>query len=173
MKFKTSIMRINEIELFFKENVAKKSLTELSFDCDNGISLLNSENQSFDFDTLDKPVIHKDKIKTSDTIYFKNDKIIFVEFKRGQKIPEIQFRLKATESIITFYNYIFTQNFQEKMYFPNTFFQIYFVYNKANISATALPFFANIERKLRIQYKHLLSEYHIIDSEKFERIFNS
>ncbi|MBF2708800.1 hypothetical protein [Flavobacterium soyangense] len=165
------MMRINEIEQFFKDNVVKKSLTELSLDSSNGISLLNSEKKSFDFDTLDKPVIYKDKIKTSDTIYFKDDKIIFVEFKRGHKIPETQFRLKATESIITFYNYIFTQNFQESLCFPNTLFQIYFVYNKANISATALPFFANIERKLRIQYKHLLSEYHIIESEKFERIF--
>lgn len=167
------MMRINDIEQFFEDNVVKKSLTELSLDSSNGISLLNSENESFDFDMLDMPVIHKDKIKTSDTVYFKDDKIIFVEFKRGQKIPETQFRLKATESVITFYNYIFTQNFQENLCFPNALFQIYFVYNKANISATALPFFANIERKLRIQYKHLLSEYHIIDSEKFESIFNS
>lgn len=167
------MMRINDIEQFFEDNVGKKTLTELSLDSSNGISLLNSESESFDFDTLDKPVIHKDKIKTSDTVYFKDDKIIFVEFKRGQKIPETQFRLKATESIITFYNYIFAQNFQENLCFPNDLFQIYFIYNKANISATALPFFANIERKLRIQYKHLLSEYHIIDSEKFERIFNS
>lgn len=166
-------MRINEIEQFFEDNVAKKSLTELSLDTSNGISLLISESESFDFDTLDKPAIHTDKIKTSDTVYFKDKKIIFVEFKRGQKIPETQFRLKATESIITFYNYIFAQNFQENLCFPNDLFQIYFVYNKTNISATALPFFANIERKLRIQYKHLLSEYHIIDSEKFEKIFNS
>jgi hypothetical protein len=165
-------MRINDIEQFFEDNVSKKSLTKLSLDSSNGLSLLTSENESFDFDTLDKPVFIKDKIKTSDTIYFKDDKIIFVEFKRGQRIPEIQFRLKATESIITFYNYIFAQNFQENLCFPSTSFKIYFVYNKTNISATALPFFANIERKLSIQYKHLLSEYHIIDSEKFERIFN-
>ena len=164
-------MRIREIEQFFKDNVVKKSLTELSLDTSNGISLLNSESESFDFDTLDKPVIHRDKIKTSDTVYFKDDKIIFVEFKRGQKIPETQFRLKTTESILTFYNYIFDQNFQEKLCFPNDLFQIYFVYNKTNISATALPFFANIERKLKIQYKHLISEYHIIDNDKFQRIF--
>lgn len=165
-------MRINDIEQFFEHNVSKKSLTELSLDSSNGLSLLTSENESFDFDALDRPVFIKDKIKTSDTIYFKDDKIIFVEFKRGQRIPEIQFRLKATESLITFYNYIFAENFQENLCFPNTFFKIYFVYHKTNISATALPFFANIERKLRIQYKHLLSEYHIIDSEKFERLFN-
>lgn len=164
-------MRINDIEDFFEGNVTKKSLTELSLDSSNGISLLNSESKSFDFDTLDKPLIRKDKIKTSDTIYFKEGKIIFVEFKRGQKIPEIQFRLKAIESIITFYNYIYTQNFHEEMCFPNSLFQIYFVYNKTNVSATALPFFANIERKLKLQYKHLVSEYHIIDSEKFKILF--
>lgn len=165
-------MRISEIEQFFKDNVGKKSLTELSLDDSNGISLLNSEIESFDFDTLDKPVIHKDKIKTSDTVYFKDDKIIFVEFKRGQKIPEIQFRLKATESIITFYNYIFSKNFTETLCFPSDLFQIYFVYNKDNISATALPYLRNIERKLGIQYKHIISEYHIIESDEFKTTFN-
>lgn len=166
-------MRINDIEQFFEANVSKKSLTELSLDNNNGLSLLNSEIKSYDFDDLDKPLVIKDKIKTSDTIYFKNGKIIFVEFKRGQKIPEIQFRLKATESIVSFYNYIFTQKFQEKLCFPNFYFEIYFIYDKYNISATALPYFSNIERKLRIQYKHILSEYHIIDIEKFEKIFYS
>ena len=58
-------MKISEIEQFFKDNVGKKTLIELSLDCSNGISLLNSESKSFDFDTLDKPVIHKDKIKTA------------------------------------------------------------------------------------------------------------
>ena len=160
-------MRINDIEEFFNENVTKKTITALSLDEKNNISLITSENVSFDFDSLDKPINTKDKIKSSDTLFFKDGKIIFVEFKRGAKIPEQQFRLKAIESILIFYNYIFANNFTENLYLPNDLFQIYFVYNKENISATALPYFSNIKRKLGIQYKHLISEYHIIDKDEF------
>lgn len=165
-------MRINDIEEFFENSVGKKSLTELSLDSGNNISLINSNEQSFDFDNIDNPINQKDKIKTSDTVYFKNGKIIFVEFKRGQRIPETDFRLKAIESIITFYNYVFGNNFTDGLCFPNDCFQIYFIYQKDNIRATALPFFSNLERKFRIQYKHLISEYHIIESEEFKRLFD-
>lgn len=165
------MMRISDIEIFFEKNVEKKSLSELSLDSNNNISLINSTQVSFDFDKIDKPLIHRDKIRTSDTVYFKNGKIIFVEFKRGTRIPEMDFRLKATESIIVFYNYIFNSNFKESLQIPSELFHIYFVYNKNNISATALPFFSNVERKIRIQYQHLISEYHIIESEKFNALF--
>lgn len=165
-------MRINDIEQFFENNVVKKTLTELSLDSTNNISLINSTEVSFDFDEIDKPIVHKDKIRTSDTVYFKDGKIIFIEFKRGTRIPEMDFRLKATESIINFYNYIFSENFTDNLFIPCDLFQIYFVYNKNNISATALPFFSNIERKIRIQYKHLLSGYHIIERDEFKRLFN-
>ncbi|PXY41055.1 hypothetical protein DMB65_08835 [Flavobacterium cheongpyeongense] len=166
-------MRINDIEQFFKGNVPKKTLTELSLDSNNNISLINSDNQSFDFDNIDTPIIQRDKIKTSDTIYFKNGKVIFIEFKRGQRIPETDFRLKAMESIVTFYNYVFNQNFTDNICFPNDLFQIYFIYNKDNISATALPYFRNLERKFRTQFKHFISEYHIIESDEFIRLFNT
>ncbi len=166
------MMRINDIKLFFENNVAKKTLTELSLDSSNNIPLINSNDEGYDFDNLNTPVIQRDKIKSSDTIYFKDDKIIFIEFKRGQKIPETHFRLKATESIINFYNYIYSENFTESLCIPNNLFEIYFVYNGDNISATALPYFRNIERKLKTQYNHLLSEYKIIESSEFKRIFN-
>lgn len=165
-------MRINDIEQFFENNVSKKTLTELSLDTNNSISLINSTKQNFDFDNIDPPVIQRDKIKTSDTIYFKDGKIIFVEFKRGQRIPETDFRLKAMESIIVFYNYIFSKNFTDNLCFPSDLFQIYFIYNKDNVSATALPHFSNLERKFRTQFKHFISEYHIIESDEFKSLFN-
>ena len=160
-------MRINDIENFFEKNVTKKTITELSLDNKNNISLLTSQNVSFDFDSLDNPLNEKDKIKSTDTLYFKDGKVIFVEFKRGARIPEQHFRLKAIESILIFYNYIIANNFTENLFLPNDFFQIYFIYNKENISATALPFFSDIKRKLSLQYKHLISEYHIIDKDEF------
>ena len=152
------MIKVHDIKQFFEENVPKKTITELSYDKANGIPLINSTEQSFDFDNIYIPEIVKDKIKTSDTIYFKDNKIIFVEFKRGRKIPEQEFRLKATESILTFYNFIFSKDFKDNLCLPNNFFKIYFVYDKNNISSTALPTFRNTERKLRIQYKHLISE---------------
>ena len=101
-------MRINEIEQFFEGNVRKKSLTDISLDKENKISVVSSAKEVFDFDSItnDNDINEgtKEKIKTSDTIYFKDGKVIFVEFKRG-KISETDFRLKAIESIISFYNY--------------------------------------------------------------------
>lgn len=166
-------MRIDDIEQFFEDNVPKKTLREISLDNTNNISLINSENESFDFDNIDPPLIKRDKIKTSDTVYFKNGKVIFVEFKRGGRIPETDFRLKAMESIIVFYNYVFSKNFTDNLSIPCDLFHIYFIYNKDNVSATALPLFSNLERKFRTQFKHFISEYHIIESDEFIRLFNT
>ena len=164
-------MRISDIEKFFEENVAKKTITELSLDGTNSISLIHSLTQSFDFDNLFIPEIAHDTLKTSDTLYFKDNKIIFVEFKRAGKIPEQQFRLKATESVLIFYNYIHSKNFKEPLTLPNNFIEIYFVYDKDKVASTALPFFSNTKRKLKLLYKHLISDYHIIDNNEFKNIF--
>ena len=164
-------MRINDIEIFFEENVAKKTITELSFDGTNNVSLIQTLTQSFDFDNLFIPEITNDTLKTSDTLYFKDNKIIFVEFKRGGKIREQQFRLKATESVLIFYNYIHSKNFTEPLTLPNNFIEIYFVYDKDKVAMSALPFFSNTKRKLKLLYKHLISDYHIIDNNEFKNIF--
>ena len=162
-------MRINDIEEFFNENLDKKTLQDISWyeENVNGIliirNLINSTKLSFDFDQVNN------NIKTSDTIYFQNQKIIFVEFKSG-KIKKIDFRLKATESIISFYNYIFSNGFKENLIFPNDSFQMYFVYNR-NSSPSAQNTFAQVERELMIEYKHLFSKLKAIDDEKFKRIF--
>lgn len=167
-------MRINEIEQFFEGNVRKKSLTDISLDKENKISVVSSAKEVFDFDSItnDNDINEgtKEKIKTSDTIYFKDGKVIFVEFKRG-KISETDFRLKAIESIISFYNYIFDKGFKENIFFPSDLFQIYVVYDKRNTSAAKLPFFRNTERKLQIKYKHLFSKYQVIDNDRFQRVF--
>ncbi len=168
------MMRINEIEQFFEGNVRKKSLTDISLDKENKISVVSSAKEVFDFDSItnDNDINEgtKEKIKTSDTIYFKDGKVIFVEFKRG-KISETDFRLKAIESIISFYNYIFDKGFKENIFFPSDLFQIYVVYDKRNTSAAKLPFFRNTERKLQIKYKHLFSKYQVIDNDRFQRVF--
>ncbi len=156
-------MRVNDIETFFNTHVQKKELREISFDEENNQSLINSSKTSFDFDIIN------DKIKTSDTIYFKDGKIIFVEFKNG-KIAEKDFRLKATESIISFYNFIFENGFKEKLCFSNEVFQIYVVYNK-NSSPSMLNTFSATEKKLQLQYKHFFSKYQVVDNENFKKIF--
>lgn len=157
-------MRINDIEKFFEENLSKKELSEISFDKDNQISLINSTKSSFDFDLINA------QIKTSDTIYFKNGKINFVEFKRGN-IKDIDFRLKATESIISFYNYAFENGFKEKLCFPNDLFQIYVVYDRNNSSPTRTMAITATGKKLEKEYKHFFSKYQVIDNDRFQRIF--
>ena len=136
-------IRIKDIENFFEENFPKKTFSLLSLDEENKISLIISEKLSFSFDE----VVKKEQkiIKTSDTIFFKTNKIIFVEFKSG-KIGNIEFRLKSIESIFSFYNYIYSNNFKESLIFPNDIFEIYFVYSKKSSSAM-LNTFAQIERE--------------------------
>lgn len=168
-------MKIKDIENLFEQSVPKKALTDISLDKENQLSLVNSSKLVFDFDEIvdanDITEGTKEKLKTSDTIYFKNNKIIFVEFKSGG-IGERDFRLKATESIISFYNFVFKSGIKDKLCFPSDIFEFYMVYDKNNpTTATRLKFFMATERKLQIKYKHLFSKYHIIDNDKFQRIF--
>lgn len=162
-------MRIKDIELFFNSNVVKKQLIDISWyeEIVDGItcrkSLINSTKECFDYDEINRC------IKTSDTIYFKNGNIIFVEFKSGE-IKKIDFRLKATESIISFYNFIFSNGFTETLNFPNNTFQIYFVYNR-KVSPAAQFTFSQVERELSHEYKHLFSKFKVIDTENFKKIF--
>lgn len=156
-------MKISDIESFFNENVQKKELKEISFDEDNSQPLINSNKTSYDFDIINK------SIKTSDTIYFKEGKIIFVEFKNG-KISEKDFRLKATESLISFYNFIFENGFKENFCIPSNIFQFYVVYSKKS-SPSMINTFSATERKLQKQYKHLFSKYKVINNENFKKIF--
>lgn len=157
-------MRINDIESFFNENVTKKELSEISFDKDNNIPLIKSNKLSFDFDLINN------QIKTSDTLYFENGNVIFVEFKRGT-VKDIDFRLKAKESVISFYNFIFKNGFKENLIFPNTTFQVYIVYDKNNSSPAKLNTFKATERKLAVEYKHLFSKYKVIDNDQFQKRF--
>jgi hypothetical protein len=163
------MMRISEIEKFFDKNVSKKPLSEISWyeekvdDILIKRVLINSQKLSFDFDIINR------NIKTSDTVYFKDNKVIFVEFKSGG-IKKIEFRLKAIESIISFYNYVFNNGFIENLCFPNDVFQIYFVYNRTSSPAAQFTFL-EVEKSLRIEYKHLFSKLKVIDNNNFQRIF--
>lgn len=168
-------MKIKDIENLFEKNVSKKALTIITLDKDNQKSLINSTKLVFDFDEIvdanDITEGTKEKIKTSDTVYFKNNKITFVEFKSGG-IGERDFKLKATESIISLYNFAFKNGINDTLCFPTDIFEFYMVYDKKNpSSATRLAFFIATERKLQIKYKHLFSKYHIIDNVKFQRLF--
>jgi hypothetical protein len=158
------MMKIKNIEVFFKKNVPKKKLKQISFDTDNNTSLINSSKMSFDFDSINN------RIKTSDTVYFKDGKIVFIEFKRG-KISDKDFRLKATESIISFYNYVFENGFKDNMYFPSDLFQIYIVYDRNNSTPTREMAITATGRKLKVEYKHLFSKYEVIDNDRFRKLF--
>lgn len=158
------MIRYNDIKVFFEEHVTKKMYRDLSLDRNSGRAIINSRKLNYDFDEVNY------SIKTSDTLFFKSGKIIFVEFKRGS-ISDSDFRLKATESIISFYNFIHKNGFTESLNLPNDIFQIYFVYDKNNSSPSKEFTFKATERKLKIEYKHLYSKYEVIDNDKFKRLF--
>ena len=155
---------IEEITNLFEKNVSTKPLNEISYDKDNGISLINSTQSCYDFDVLNH------QIKTSDTIFFEKNKIIFVEFKRG-KIKDLDFRLKAVESIISFYNYLFDSGLRYNLSIPNDIFQIYIVYDRNNSSPARIQAIVASGKKLEKEYRHFFSKYQVIDNDKFKKLF--
>ncbi len=161
------MMNISEIKQYFENNFPKKSLKELSINVNNNESLVNLQNLSYDFDSIKS---RRDKVlKTSDTIYFRNDKITFVEFKSG-KVGNYEYRFKAFESIISFYNYIYENGFKDAFSVPNDIFEIYFVHKRTS-KYSSLQELQIIEKELSKEYKHLYSKFKLIDIDQFQKIF--
>lgn len=158
-------MNFEIVKEHFEFNIQKKTLSELSIDKISNESLIKSSVESFDYDTINY------SIKTTDTLFFINSNIIFVEFKKGESIKDIDLRLKATESILSFLNYIIGQKLTEFVCFPNDVFQLYFVYDRNNINATQVTHLSNIERKLQKEYCNILSKYRILPQDSFKKIF--
>lgn len=159
-------MSFKKIETFFNNNISKKPLSDLSLDKENNSSLINSKIQHFDYDEING------EIKTCDTLIFKNSKIIFVEFKKGNTIKNIDLRLKASESIISFINIIIKNQIVETFCFPTELFQLYFVYDRNNIKSTQVIELGRVQKLLQKEYRNIFSKYSIIPQDKFKKIFN-
>jgi hypothetical protein len=158
-------MSYNNIEEFFVNNVDKKSFTELSLDKESKKSLINSVKDSYDFDQLNF------KIKTSDTIIFNLGKISLVEFKNGVNISEKEIRLKCSESIISFANFVLDKNVVKTICFPCHFFQFYLVFNRKKINASKVIHFGSIQRKLQKEYSNFYSKIVILNQDQFKKVF--
>ncbi|WP_428742587.1 hypothetical protein [Tenacibaculum sp.] len=158
-------MIYSDIEKYFSENVPQKNYSELSIDKESENSLINSSKESFDFDELNT------KIKTSDTIIFNTEKISLVEFKNGDKIKEVDIRLKCSESIMSFLNFILEEKVVETIYFPSQFFQFYLVFNRKKINASQVNHFGNIQRKLQKEYSNFYSKIVILNQDQFKKVF--
>lgn len=169
-------MDYSTIEKHFSSNVLLKTFTELSYDKESDSSLIISDNKSYDYDSINE------NIKTSDTVIFKSGKITFVEFKKGKKredgkksktkkIKEPDIRLKSTESIISFIDYILKKNISETICFPCNLFQFYLVYDRTKSDPSQVIHFGNLERKLQKQYSKFYSKFSILPQDRFKKIF--
>jgi hypothetical protein len=154
-------MRINEIEQLFEKTVSKIKLREASIDSANSTSLIDSEELVFNYDSL------KGSIKSSDTIFFKENKIIFVEFKNGN-IKLIDFRLKATEGLMTFIKHLKKEDQSLNICFPNNFLEIHYVYNDARTPSTKLEEFNKIIRLLEKEYLGTYSKLKLVKASDFK-----
>lgn len=154
-----------DIENYFSENAIKKSFTELSLDKESQTSVINSNKESYDFDSINY------KIKTSDAIIFNSSKVILAEFKNGNKISESDIRLKSSESILALLNFIIEENICDSICFPNNLFQFYLVYNRNKINSSQVVHFGFLEKKLKKQYSALYSKFTILNQDKFKQIF--
>jgi hypothetical protein len=160
MKFKILTMRIEDIEQFFEGTVPKITLRKASEDTANGISLIDSEELVFNYDSL------KGSIKSSDIIYFKQDKVIFVEFKNGN-IKPIDFRLKATEGLMTFIRHIKKKAPPLNVCFPNDCLEIHYVYNDATTTSTRLEEYNRTIKLLGNEYAGAYSKLKMIKASDF------
>lgn len=154
-------MKINDIEQLFEKTVPKIKLKEASIDSANSTSLVYSEELVFNYDSL------KGSIKSSDTIIFKEDKIIFVEFKNGN-IKLIDFRLKATEGLMTLIKHIKKMDESLKICFPNDYLEIHYVYNDTKTTSTKLEEFNNIIRLLGKEYLGTYSKLKLVKASDFK-----
>lgn len=158
-------MNLIDIKNYFEQNISKKTIEDLSYDSANNNSLVISNKFLFDFDSI------TDKIKTSDALFFEKSNIIFIEFKNG-KINDIDFRLKATESVISFINLLLDKNLVSTFSLPSDTFQFYIVYNINKYPTKAIAF-RTLEEKIKLQYKYLLSKYRILNQDQFKKRFKS
>lgn len=167
-------MNFEKIKTYFEENIEKETITKLSFDDANNNSLITSNKEKFNFDKVNN------QIKTSDALFFEKSNIIFVEFKNG-KIGDVDLRLKALESIISMTNFLIEKNLINNFCFPSDVFQFYLVYNskiidkktgRKSTSSTRVVEFGKLERKLKLQYKYILSKYRILNQDQFKKRFN-
>ena len=167
-------MNFKSIETYFEKNIEKKTITQLSYDDANNSSLIISNKEKFNFDKVNN------EIKTSDALFFEKYHIIFIEFKNG-KIGDIDLRLKASESIIAMTKFLIENNLIDNFCFPSDVFQFYLVYNSKIIdkktgwqttSSTRIIEFGKLERKLKLQYKYILSKYRILNQDQYNKRFN-
>ncbi|WP_075342388.1 hypothetical protein [Tenacibaculum agarivorans] len=158
-------MSYTDIEQHFSNNIPRKPYSELSLDDDTQTSLVSSAKTSYDFDEV------SNEIKTSDTIIFNQNKISLVEFKNGNKVKEIEIRLKCSESIISLTNYILEKGVVNSFCFPNQLIQFYLVFNKEKITGTQLMNFSNIQRKLQREYANFYIKLVILNQDQFKKVF--
>lgn len=72
-------------------------LNQISRDTENEISMINRPNRFHNYDSIARKLYKEStKPKTPDMILFKNNTIIFVEFKNG-KVDKDEIKLKAIE----------------------------------------------------------------------------
>lgn len=153
-------MKIENIKQLFENTVPQVTLKEASEDTANNTSLIDSEELVFNYDSL------KGAIKTTDTVYFKEDKIVFVEFKNGN-IKTIDFRLKATESMMVFMKHLKTKS-SITIDFPNNYFEIHYVYNDNTATPTQLSEYSKIVRLLKNEYQGTYSQLQLVKASEFK-----
>lgn len=96
------ISMIKSLQELFQESfqVFYEPITELSYDDSNKQSLCISAEKMYNYDRIIRHLFkHGEAIATPDAVYFKDKKIIFVEFKNGfiNERERKNLRLKAIE----------------------------------------------------------------------------
>lgn len=158
-----------------------KSLKDISYDSANGEYLSNLTEQCMDYDKVIANICCGDTLASADAIYFKDNKICFIEFKNGKifdgsgKEQRRQIKLKITEgSCIGLYEIARLAGMNmdfgdiiniEKMYLV--------VYNQDKLSTNADKIRAHMNSKLGLLiYKGtFLNEIEIVNSTTFDRVF--
>lgn len=165
------------IEKLFETNVSKASFEELCKEENTGNSMISSKKLSFKYDNISQD------IKTSDTIFFSDDKIEFIEFKdvnssklSGKNKREFirQLRLKAIESYISLYNFLNDNSYPiSKDEVSNLALHYYFIFNKEQFKTKPLLLntFSAAQIRWTKQYSRFFNKISFLDHETFVKKF--
>lgn len=117
------------------------TIHDASFDPDNNEYVSNLNNQCLGYDDMIKDYYKGTEIICSaDVVWIKQDKIIFIEFKNGEKIDRHQIKLKGIEGgYIGLFDLVRkidnTITFDDVVSLPKSYAVVYNVSNKRKIHA--------------------------------------
>jgi hypothetical protein len=165
------LTRMIDFNFINKFSLPLESLSKLSYDSTNSFSVVDKSINWFNFDNASNS-----KMKTFDSLYYVNNKLIFAEFKNSKPLFKeflLKLKLKFHESISCFFlkatNVNPTFTFNDFILVDKEF---YYVFSKIKSSPSDLMHYKMNNRIWSTQYESIYNcKIFFVDNIEFERVF--